>query len=108
MPVELLTLDGGRALAFERFGDLAGDPVYFFHGFPGSRSQAALVAEQATASGICLLAFARPGFGQSPRQPARTSGGTAADASGGTGDSGRLEGGPCGTAGAAPGAPWGD
>ena len=37
---------------------------------PGSRSQAALVAEQAKASGICLIAFDRPGFGQSTRQPA--------------------------------------
>lgn len=91
MPVELLTLDGGRALAFERFGDLAGDPVYFFHGFPGSRSQAALVAEQAKASGTCLIAFDRPGFGQSTRQPARTICGIAEDVSCGMVDLGRFD-----------------
>lgn len=91
MPVELLTLDDGRALAFERFGDLAGDPVYFFHGFPGSRLQAALVAEQAKASGICLIAFDRPGFGQSTRQPARTICGIAEDVSCGMVDFGRFD-----------------
>lgn len=72
MSVETLKLNDGRILAFERFGDASGDPVYFFHGFPGSRLQAALVADQAKANGICLVAFDRPGFGQSSRQPSRT------------------------------------
>lgn len=46
-----------------------GRPVYFFHGFPGSHEQAALVHEQAAVAGIALVAFDRPGFGDSSPAP---------------------------------------
>jgi pimeloyl-ACP methyl ester carboxylesterase len=72
MPVELLQLSDGRSLAYELYGAPHGDPVYFFHGFPGSRLQAGLISDQAQEKGICLVAFDRPGFGQSSRAPART------------------------------------
>lgn len=60
-----LCLPQGRRLAFAVFGIRSGRPVYFFHGFPGSRLQAAMVHEQAIEAGVSLIAFDRPGFGLS-------------------------------------------
>jgi pimeloyl-ACP methyl ester carboxylesterase len=64
-----LRLPDGRRVGYRVYGLPQGLPVYFFHGFPGSRLQAALVHGQALASGIALVAFDRPGFGLS--DPAR-------------------------------------
>lgn len=65
-----LRLPDGRQLGYRIYGVPGGKPVYFFHGFPGSRIQAALVHGQAVAGGIALVAFDRPGFGLSDRAPA--------------------------------------
>lgn len=62
---QALRLPDGRRVGYRVFGLPQGTPVYFFHGFPGSRLQAALVYAQALASGIALVAFDRPGFGLS-------------------------------------------
>ena len=35
-------LRDGRALGYSEYGDPAGKPVFFFHGFPGSRLEAAM------------------------------------------------------------------
>lgn len=64
-----LQLPDGRLLSYRVYGAPTGRPVYFFHGFPGSRLQAALVHGQALAAGVALVAFDRPGFGVS--DPAR-------------------------------------
>jgi pimeloyl-ACP methyl ester carboxylesterase len=64
-----LRMPDGRSVAYRVYGAPAGQPVYFFHGFPGSRVQASLVHRQALALGIALVAFDRPGFGLS--DPAR-------------------------------------
>jgi len=69
---ELLTLKDGRKLAFRRYGRRDGRPLYFFHGFPGCRLQAALVHAQAEAAGVSLIAIDRPGFGRSSFAPKRT------------------------------------
>lgn len=58
-------LPDGRILGYRVYGTPAGCPVYFFHGFPGSRLQASLVHRQALAAGLALVAFDRPGFGLS-------------------------------------------
>lgn len=60
-----LRLPDGRHLAYTVYGSRKGRPVYFFHGFPGSRLQAALGHEQAIQAKVCLVAFDRPGFGMS-------------------------------------------
>lgn len=62
----------GRLVAYRIYGRPDGPPVYFFHGFPGSRIQAALVHDQALAAGIALVAFDRPGFGLSDPAPSPT------------------------------------
>ena len=46
-----IRLPDGRLLAYSIYGLPTGRPVYFFHGFPGSRLQAALVHEHALAHG---------------------------------------------------------
>lgn len=60
---EILELPDGRLMCFGRFGDTQGRPVLFLHGFPGSRTQAAMVSEQAKNKHVCLIAPDRPGFG---------------------------------------------
>ncbi|MGE0387654.1 MAG: alpha/beta fold hydrolase [Gammaproteobacteria bacterium] len=62
----------GRDLAFSRYGRAGGRPLYFFHGLPGSRLQAALLHAPAAAGGVCLIGVDRPGFGRSTPAPRRT------------------------------------
>lgn len=62
---ESLRLSDGRHLAYRVYGWASGEPVYFFHGFPGSRLQAAMLHGPATRAGVALVAFDRPGFGRS-------------------------------------------
>lgn len=70
--VAWLELKDGRKLAYQFYGDPDGRPLFFFHGFPGCRLQAALVRQQAAAAGVCLIAVDRPGFGRSSPAPKRT------------------------------------
>jgi len=69
---EAIVVKGGRRLAFRTFGRAGGRPLLFFHGFPGSRLQAALVQESAEHFGVELIAPERPGFGRSEFDPHRT------------------------------------
>ena len=72
LPVKTIVLkDGSRLTAA-----IAGDPslrrtVFFLHGFPGSRREAAFGHGAAAARGISLAAFDRPGFGLSDFQKNR-------------------------------------
>lgn len=75
-----LRMIDGRVLGYHVYGDACGQPVYFFHGFPGSHEQALLVAEQAAAAHIALVAFDRPGFGGSSPATNASIEGVAADA----------------------------
>jgi pimeloyl-ACP methyl ester carboxylesterase len=76
---QTFALRDGRLLAYQCYGQADGRPLYFFHGFPGSRLQAALLHEQALAAGVCLVAPDRPGFGRSTPDPQRTISGWSAD-----------------------------
>lgn len=78
-PPRTLTLRDGRQLAFACYGASDGRPVHVLHGFPGSRWQAALLDGAARASGVCLVAADRPGFGASSPQPGRHIAGFADD-----------------------------
>jgi pimeloyl-ACP methyl ester carboxylesterase len=64
-------LPGGRRLAYAEWGDPQGAPVFYFHGFPGSRMEARLADVAARRLGIRLIAPDRPGFGLSPLQSGR-------------------------------------
>lgn len=67
-----ITLKDGRALAYAEYGDPAGRPVLYFHGFPGSRLEVAMVAEAAAHASLRVVAIDRPGYGRSDFKPGRT------------------------------------
>jgi pimeloyl-ACP methyl ester carboxylesterase len=60
-----IALGDGRGLGFAEFGDPAGRPVFYFHGFPGSRLEAGLAQDAAARSGVRLIGVDRPGYGLS-------------------------------------------
>ncbi|QDT75143.1 alpha/beta fold hydrolase [Lacipirellula limnantheis] len=64
-------LPGGRRIGYAEYGDRSGPLVFYFHGTPGSRVEAGLIAEEATAAGIRLVALERPGIGLSDYQAGR-------------------------------------
>lgn len=72
IPGKLIHLRDGRTLGYAEFGDLTGKPVFFFHGFPGSRLQRAPGDLIATSLGARIITIDRPGFGLSAFQPGRT------------------------------------
>jgi pimeloyl-ACP methyl ester carboxylesterase len=64
-------LRDGRALGYAEFGDPAGKPVFFFHGFPGSRLYHHPNDAIAISSGARIITIDRPGLGLSSFQPGR-------------------------------------
>ncbi len=59
-------LPDGRRLGYARFGDPAGDPIFYFHGMPGARRQIPVGApEAARALGLQIIGVERPGVGYS-------------------------------------------
>ena len=69
--LETVNLSDGRSMSFASFGDPAGRPVFYFHGFPGSRFEPQSNHEEYLKAGIRLLALDRPGVGQSSRKSKR-------------------------------------
>jgi pimeloyl-ACP methyl ester carboxylesterase len=67
-----ITLKNGLRLAYEEYGDPAGEPVIFCHGWPSSGTQAALTHKAACEAGVRMIAPDRPGLGHSQFQPGRT------------------------------------
>jgi pimeloyl-ACP methyl ester carboxylesterase len=71
---DTLRLRDGRLLGYARYGDPNGTPVFYFHGFPGSRLEARLADAVASRNGVRVIALDRPGSGLSDFKPARTIG----------------------------------
>jgi pimeloyl-ACP methyl ester carboxylesterase len=71
-PARHVRLPDGRSLCYAEFGDPGGVPVFYFHGFPGSRLEAQLVHPVAAQGGARVLAVDRPGFGRSEFLAGRT------------------------------------
>jgi pimeloyl-ACP methyl ester carboxylesterase len=65
-----IVLRNGRTLAYAEYGDLAGKPVFFFHGTPGSRYFRPPDGIT-TRLGVRLICVDRPGYGESSFQPGR-------------------------------------
>jgi len=74
-----MPLADGRTLAWLELGDRGGRPVFYFHGYPGSRLEGRLAAGAARRLGLRVLAPDRPGFGASTFQRGRTIGAWADD-----------------------------
>ena len=68
---EQVRLPDGRRLGFGDYGDPAGDPVLFFHGWPSSRYQGKLLHDLAAQRGLRVIAPDRPGVGLSDPLPGR-------------------------------------
>ncbi len=68
---QIISLPDGRRLAFAEYGDPQGQPIFFFHGFPGSRYDGAYTGQVAAGTGIRLIAPDRPGMGYSDFKPKR-------------------------------------
>jgi pimeloyl-ACP methyl ester carboxylesterase len=66
---DVLRLKDGRMLGYGIYGNPAGIPVIDFHGIPGSRREAALIADFLDRDDLCLIGFDRPGYGRSSPRP---------------------------------------
>lgn len=64
-----IALRDGRRLAYAEFGQRDGRPVFYFHGFPGSRLEAAAAHAAACRAGLRLIGVDRPGYGASDPKP---------------------------------------
>lgn len=65
------TLPDGRKLGYAQYGSAVGKPIFYLHGFPGSRLEAALWDEQAKKLNARIISVDRPGHGWSSPQPNR-------------------------------------
>lgn len=67
-----LKLKSGRRLGFAEYGARSGPLVFYFHGWPSSRLEAALLGSVAQSMGLHLVAPDRPGYGLSDFDKGRT------------------------------------
>lgn len=67
----LLQLRSGGELAYDEYGDRAGIPVFFCHGWPSSRTMAQLTDESARDLGVRIISPDRPGINRSTFQANR-------------------------------------
>ena len=66
-----MKLSNGRTLGYAEYGPLRGVPVFYFHGFPGSRFEATIVEDKLEDLNVHLIAIDRPGMGLSDYQKNR-------------------------------------
>ena len=67
-----VVLSDGRRLGYRATGATDGDPLFYFHGFPGSRLEADLLCKDAGVRGWRVFAIDRPGMGLSDFLRGRT------------------------------------
>ncbi len=58
-----IRLTDGRRLAYARYGNTNGRPLFYLHGLPGSRYECQLVDSPAREAGVSVIAPDRPGYG---------------------------------------------
>lgn len=66
-----MTLPDGRKLGYAQFGDLSGKPIFWLHGLPGSRTEAAYFHDIGLELGARIIGTDRPGMGKSTMCPGR-------------------------------------
>jgi pimeloyl-ACP methyl ester carboxylesterase len=64
----ILTLKDGRRLGFAEYGDKNGQPLFFFHGWPGSRLRGRDSHEIVKKLHLRMISVDRPGYGLSDYQ----------------------------------------
>ena len=67
-----LVLPDGRKLGYAQYGPLTGRAVFYHHGLPGSRIEAAVFDEMTIDPPARIIAVDRPGYGWSSPHPGRT------------------------------------
>ncbi len=72
MQSKVLQLEKGTHVAVNEYGDPAGAPVFFCHGWPSSRTMAELTDDAGRELGLRILSPDRPGINESALQPGRT------------------------------------
>lgn len=65
--VQSITLKDGRRLGYAEFGSSSAPPVFYFHGWPGSRLEAGFF----DVPGVKMIGLDRPGYGLSDPHPKR-------------------------------------
>jgi len=58
-------IGGGRVIGIVESGNPDGPPVFYFHGFPGSRLESGFLEAAAITAGVRLIGVDRPGMGYS-------------------------------------------
>jgi pimeloyl-ACP methyl ester carboxylesterase len=66
-----LVLTDRRRLGFAQYGKQDGEPLFYFHGHPGSRLEARFAHSAAAEAGFRVIALDRPGYGLSDFKPDR-------------------------------------
>lgn len=66
------TLPDGRKLGYAEYGTRDGKPIFFLHGSPGSRIEAASLDGPAKDLNVRIISVDRPGIGWSSPHPGRT------------------------------------
>jgi pimeloyl-ACP methyl ester carboxylesterase len=69
---QFLRLESGAKIAFAEYGDPKGVPVFFCHGWPSSRTMAALTHDAARNLGVRIISPDRPGIRDSNFHSNRT------------------------------------
>ena len=59
------TLKNGHKICYEEYGDRKGKPVFYLHGWPGSRYRSAFYDKLAKRQKIRIISPDRPGYGRS-------------------------------------------
>ena len=71
-PNDIIKLSGNRTVAISEYGVATGAPVFFFHGWPSSRTMAQLTDAAARELGLRIISPDRPGIRDSTFHPERT------------------------------------
>ncbi|BCA80347.1 alpha/beta hydrolase [Desulfuromonas sp. AOP6] len=67
----IIRQENGHIFGISEFGTPTGKPLFYFHGFPGSRLEARIIHQLAWRHQIRVIAVDRPGYGKSSYQPQR-------------------------------------
>lgn len=70
--LKTIDLSNGYRVAYVEYGDPRGRPMFYFHGWPSSKTQARLVDAIARELGIRIISLDRPGLGWSALQAERS------------------------------------
>ncbi|OGV44336.1 MAG: hypothetical protein A2X48_08555 [Lentisphaerae bacterium GWF2_49_21] len=67
----IFKLRDGRNLGYAEYGKPDGTPIFYFHGYPGSRVEAELADKAASHKNFRFIGIDRPGYGLSDSKPDR-------------------------------------